>query len=402
MKIDIINWIKEFLILSVQDKYKEEFEQEIDKINLARAKVTLITSIIIEMMVITAYCIFKKGSVFEKPGVYYGIMYILLLVTMIVFLVVFSRLGSNISKHAKVIRVVFVAFTIYILIWCALISVLDQLTYGQVIVYIMATVAVSVIPYYKPVTMLLIYLPVHIIFMAFMLRFQKSNYVQYANKLNSSTFLMISLAISYMRYKKQIEDFKNRKIIQEKNEELKRVNKELEEANHKLDILSQTDSLTRVFNRFAFDKAIEAEWNRCKRYSMPLSLIIVDVDFFKAYNDNYGHQAGDVCIRRIAEALSSCLERPTDFVARYGGEEFGVLLPGIEKEEAYLLSERMRKKVEELAIPHEHSAASRWVTISMGVNTAFPSLEPSLEGFIRAADMALYKAKEMRNTTVTV
>lgn len=281
-----------------------------------------------------------------------------------------------------------------ILFWCEGISLLDQLSSGQIIVYAISIIAIAVTPIFKPITLLLMYLIVHLPFLFFLPYFQKSSDILWANCINSTTFLIISWMISCIRYKNQVDDFNNRKIIQKKNDELKRVNQKLEK-------LSQIDSLTGIFNRFVFDKTIEAEWDRCKRYFIPLSLIMIDIDFFKAFNDSYGHQAGDDCLRQVSRVLSSSARRSSDTVARYGGEEFAVVLTHMEKESALEFAEQLRKKVEQLAIPHMYSSISNYITISLGICTVIPSDMLSIEQFIKTADEALYEAKKCRNKVVS-
>jgi diguanylate cyclase (GGDEF)-like protein len=127
---------------------------------------------------------------------------------------------------------------------------------------------------------------------------------------------------------------------------------------------------------------------------------MIDIDFFKAFNDNYGHQTGDDCIRLVAEVLSACAKRSSDVVTRYGGEEFAIILPHMENENALELAEKMRIMVEELAIPHAYSCISEYATISLGVNTIIPSDKSSVEEYIRTADKALYEAKKSRNNIV--
>ena len=122
-----------------------------------------------------------------------------------------------------------------------------------------------------------------------------------------------------MRYNRHVIAFKDHKLVEEKSIELERLNLELQEANKKLEELTRIDGMTGIYNRIMFDRTIRAEWDRCRRHGMPLTLMMVDVDFFKSFNDNSGHQAGDICIRRIAEALSDCAKRASDSVARYGG-----------------------------------------------------------------------------------
>jgi len=230
--------------------------------------------------------------------------------------------------------------------------------------------------------------------------FQESAQLLFGNSINSTTFVIMSWAISCMRYKKQAEDFFNKKIILEKNDELRMINMKLQEANKKLEIMSMTDYLTGIFNRLSFETAIKEEWSRCKQHSIPLSLIMVDIDSFKEFNDNYGHQAGDCCIKLVADVLTSYAIRSSDKVARYGGDEFVVLLPHTDKENALNLAEKMRKNVEEKSIPHLFSNISDHVTISLGINTIIPSDESSIDEFIRNTDKALYMAKKKRNCSV--
>jgi len=127
---------------------------------------------------------------------------------------------------------------------------------------------------------------------------------------------------------------------------------------------------------------------------------MVDIDFFKEFNDNYGHQAGDCCIKLVADVLTAYAKRSSDKVARYGGDEFVALLPHTDKEYALNLAEQMRKGVEEKSVPHLYSSVSDHVTISLGINTIIPSDESSIDEFINNTDKALYMAKKRRNCSV--
>ncbi len=160
-----------------------------------------------------------------------------------------------------------------------------------------------------------------------------------------------------------------------------------------LEQLAMLDGLTGIPNRRRFTAVYEQEWRRCMRDGVALSLIVVDVDLFKAFNDTYGHAAGDEVLRRIATTLQTSLRRPGDFVARYGGEEFVILLPGVDREGAIALSEHARADIEAEHIPHAVSPVAPWVTISLGGATLIP-LEgaPSTELF-GLADTYLYEAK---------
>jgi diguanylate cyclase (GGDEF)-like protein/PAS domain S-box-containing protein len=168
---------------------------------------------------------------------------------------------------------------------------------------------------------------------------------------------------------------------------------QLEVANQELHRLASLDGLTQVANRRHFDAFLEREWRRLIREQKPLSLILCDVDFFKNYNDTYGHQAGDRCLQEVAKALVQASRRPADLVARYGGEEFAVVLPNTEAEGALHVAESMRLLVKGLMIDHSQSSVSQYVTISLGVVSIIPTLETSPSKLIAATDIALYKAK---------
>ena len=173
----------------------------------------------------------------------------------------------------------------------------------------------------------------------------------------------------------------------------------LAEANARLEELSLSDALTGIANRRHFDRRLEEEWRRCRRFGLPLAEVLLDVDLFKAYNDALGHPAGDECLRRVAGALSDRLRRAGDLVARYGGEEFVALLPGLSLADAYVVAEHLRTRVEALRIPHP-SGKDAIVTVSAGVASVVPGHGPASR-LTSAADAALYEAKRRgRNQSV--
>jgi diguanylate cyclase (GGDEF)-like protein len=174
----------------------------------------------------------------------------------------------------------------------------------------------------------------------------------------------------------------------------------LEEANRQLQRLVLIDGLTGTTNRRHFDTAILNEWERAQRNNKPLSFIIVDIDYFKSYNDNYGHQMGDICLKKVANALMNAARRSSDLVARYGGEEFGIILPGTDSAPGLELAEKIRSTVESLKIKHEQSQVSDYVTISLGVATIKPRADVLPECLVKAADAARYRAKEAGRNVV--
>jgi diguanylate cyclase (GGDEF)-like protein len=189
--------------------------------------------------------------------------------------------------------------------------------------------------------------------------------------------------------------------LQEKNEKLQQSLKALEEANRKLENLSNIDCLTGVFNRRHFNERLTFEYERLSRSRGELSLILMDIDHFKDYNDCYGHIAGDECLTRVAKALQSGISRSSDFCARYGGEEFVCILPETDKNGGYLIAEKIRSSIESLCIEHRKSNASQYVTISLGVATIQYSSNETAIDCVHKADMALYQSKKFGRNRVT-
>ena len=168
--------------------------------------------------------------------------------------------------------------------------------------------------------------------------------------------------------------------------------RELEGVNKMLERFSYLDAVTGIANRRNFDDYLELEWRRVRREGAPLSLLMIDIDHFKLFNDTYGHPKGDECLKEVAQALRRALHRPGDLCARYGGEEFAVILPGTDAQGAAGVAESLRSSVESLGVAHEASSTSV-VTISVGVGTATPGDQASAESLVSVADKALYDAK---------
>ena len=157
--------------------------------------------------------------------------------------------------------------------------------------------------------------------------------------------------------------------------------------------LSYLDGLTSIANRRHFEEVLSTEWYRALRDSRPISLLLMDLDYFKAYNDTYGHLRGDDCLKQVANIISKTVKRPGDLVARYGGEEFVVILPNTDNCGATIVANKMRHNVESLRIPHTGSLVSDYVTISIGTATLIPEANQSTKILMEAADTALYQAK---------
>jgi diguanylate cyclase (GGDEF)-like protein len=157
--------------------------------------------------------------------------------------------------------------------------------------------------------------------------------------------------------------------------------------------LSVIDDLTGMPNRRHFNQRLEEEWRRATRTSSPVTLVMMDVDHFKQYNDNYGHGAGDECLRRVAQVLGTVIHRTADMVARYGGEEFAAILPATDVEHGMQIAERFRQVVNSLGLEHGYSSTNEFITISVGVATRVPQLQEEPHNLLQVADRMLYEAK---------
>lgn len=402
MLVSYIRRVKELFQLHIRSEARRDFQYGIRVLNTTRAMLISAIFLCMEILVLINTIVFHKDIFFINPEVYYRNMCLLLIPVTAIFLILFHLVQKELDKHQTASLILEITFTILILCWCAGISLIDIRHGGDALVYMIAVLVVAVTPIYHPMILLLIYFTVHTAFITIMLHNNSAAGDLFGSSLNSTTIIIISWAIAFMRYKNRGDDFLTKKKLQENAEELKRLNGKLEDANHKLEVLSMTDGLTGIYNRSAFERILDKEWKRCVKLQQYISLIMIDIDFFKAFNDNYGHQAGDVCLKHVAEVLTDCAESITNSVVRYGGEEFAIILPAVEEEDAGELAEKIRCSVEALNIPHDYSDVSSCVTISLGVHAIVPFEGESIEGFIRKTDKALYKAKKISRNRVVV
>jgi diguanylate cyclase (GGDEF)-like protein len=189
------------------------------------------------------------------------------------------------------------------------------------------------------------------------------------------------------------KDFLMARLLQEEQDKVRRINQELSERNEELKGLAEVDDLTKIPTRRMWEQELKRGWRRMVRTSRPLSLLLCDVDGFKAFNDTYGHQAGDECLIKIARAIQASARRPGDYAARYGGAEFAVVLQDTGLEGAQHVAERICKAARSLAIPHTGSKVAKHVTVSVGAASIQPTLEREPETLVRKADECLYQAK---------
>jgi diguanylate cyclase (GGDEF)-like protein len=203
------------------------------------------------------------------------------------------------------------------------------------------------------------------------------------------------------RVRHQITILQQQQQLIVQNNQLRQTEIALQQANLELERIANTDCLTQLANRRCFDTVLKQEWQRLRREQQPLSLVLCDIDYFKNYNDRYGHPTGDACLRQVAQVISDCIKRPADIVARYGGEEFAIILPNTNQEGAIAVVEFIRLTLQSLQIPHAASAIAAYITVSAGIACLVPALNSSYQQLIAAADIALYRAKAAgRNTWI--
>ncbi|MCB2191933.1 MAG: diguanylate cyclase [Deltaproteobacteria bacterium] len=209
-------------------------------------------------------------------------------------------------------------------------------------------------------------------------------------------FLLVVAVVGYIKVRTRAYE----KRLKEKERIQKHLERQVEErtaglqaANTELARLSNIDGLTSLYNRRFLDAKLEDEWKRHLRSGSPLSMLLCDLDYFKQFNDNYGHQAGDNCLVAVAQAIKKVLKRPSDIGARYGGEEFALLLINTDLDGALKIARDIQEAIHDLAIPHEASRVAPLVTISIGVVSMIPQRQGEADALVLLADQALYQSK---------
>lgn len=245
---------------------------------------------------------------------------------------------------------------------------------------------------------------VPIIFVTAIYKEQKYIFKGYERGAVDYIFKPIEPIILISKVKVFLNLYKQARQLREQAQQLEERLKELLElqvANDKLLTLSNLDSLTGIPNRRYFDHFLELNWRDSIRERRSISLIMIDIDYFKEYNDHYGHVKGDECLTNVANCIAATLRRPRDFVARYGGEEFAVVLPNSEGEGALQVAEAIRNNIIELFIPHETSKGIPQITVSLGIFSIIPMVSDKMEDIIKNADEALYMSKSLGRNKVT-
>jgi diguanylate cyclase (GGDEF)-like protein len=271
------------------------------------------------------------------------------------------------------------------LAWVAIFTGVLQIVRPGIEPYLMAAFTISAIIFQDVLRSTLIFGMGLLLMLAFAVPLQPDPLILRSEIINSLIFSALAFIISRVVFTMQLHNFRNARIIAEQK-------RELAASNEMLQRLSFLDPLTNIANRRYMQMVLEREWKLQARTGRPLAVIMIDIDWFKLFNDTYGHQSGDDCLKRVANALEAAVKRPTDLVARYGGEEFIVLLPQTDRQGSICTGNRLMEAIRDLKIENSGSPIGH-VTVSMGIASCAPLPDGDFADLIRSADYALYEAK---------
>lgn len=357
--------------------------------NIVRLKAMLVGLLFIQLVM--AFLIFVPGiySVLNEYKSFYISIYLINIPYLILFLAILHTMGNHIKPRTITFyRISILTGLMLLLIWGSTIKVFSPNNLLNPSMYLLILLIVSVIPYFNYWEIIAIISPAQIFLTIYLLAVQtydKQFLIQ--TLMDTWGFAFLALLISIVHYSERVRYFKKDNQLKKQNNLLKR---------H-----SEIDSLTGVFNRRKLDETMEIEWKRSSRTEKPFSFLLIDLDNFKTYNDEYGHIEGDLCLRKSATIMKNTLKRSLDTIFRYGGEEFGVILPFTDLKAAEIVAEKLRRNIENANICHVN-AEHKILTISIGLTSSIGDKDDTYKTMYLEADKALYAAKRSgRNKVIS-
>lgn len=389
--------------------YRQQFSTEISQFNIQRGKLLAAIVIGIELLLLVISLFSRFDHTHFEFGEY-ALMYILIVIATGLVWIVLSHFEHNLVQgfiNEKALNLTIITYITFIMTWGAVISLLDQALYGNIVVFLVNMLFGSFLFYIKNTHIIIPQLIAFFVLIIGLPYFQPSTDILIGHYINVSIFLVFMWLIARTNYDNYVKNFLSQKLIEEKSILLAQINEDLvleiqsrkqaqqglEVAHEQLMAISSLDYLTGIPNRRKLDEFLEAQWSTAVREQLPISIMMLDIDFFKPYNDTNGHIAGDRCLQAVAGVLNRCRREGKDFVARYGGEEFLFVATGMNKAETLLLGETIRAGIEALRLEHHISSISPYITISVGINWLMPTSKDLLPDAIGRADQALYQAK---------
>jgi len=397
--------------------YQQDFALEISRFNLNRGKNFVLIIMSIEIILLSLLVINRSSSDVFRYNLYAS-MYVLMIMVSFAFWAALSYLEKRLDDDPRYIKMFDAAatgFIIFGMVWGAVISLMDQALYGSIIAFLVNVFITTFMFYLKPSKIFFAQLFATALLFIGLPYYQSSSNLLIGHYANGSIFLIFLWYLARTNYLGFIQNFLNQKVIEEKSLELTQINdrlmkeiqiseraqNELKTANQQLRVISSLDALTGIPNRRRLDEVLLELWSMAVEKQLPFSIMMIDIDFFKFYNDTNGHLAGDQCLKAVAGVLNGCRRESFDFVARFGGEEFLFVAVGFNREVSLLLAEKIRSEVEALGIEHKSSTVAPIITVSIGISHLFPHKDDKPDIVLEEADQALYKAKaDGRNRVV--
>ncbi|MHB8127097.1 MAG: GGDEF domain-containing protein [Desulfitobacteriaceae bacterium] len=396
--------ISDLLRIDIEECEKENFKRSILVNNIRRGRILAKVIIGFEaFFAILDICALILNVYNRFYYSLYLMMYLLMIFINIVYLFFFKGLKDSKDISINQLRKLEIGLVTYLTLissWSSLVSLMDQKIYGQLMVFMVNIIIISVlflldnkkrfIPYVCSVLIIFIGLPF----------FQSSKDVIFGHYINLCVFIFTSWLASRIVFSSYCNDFKSKALLKETNILLEReieqntiIHMKLTEANYQLKKLALVDELTGIPNRRSFRNYIDIAFESYVKENTILSIIMIDIDYFKQLNDNYGHNKGDRTLRAVANQISSVVRHSMEFVARWGGEEFIYVAFNTDEEEIVKIAETIRNKVLALKIPHEFSRACGFISVSLGTCSIVIQDKVDVSKGIDLADKALYLAK---------
>lgn len=394
-----------FLKNNLDECEKENFRRSIISDNIHRGKTLAIIMIGFESVlalfdIITSLLKVDDRFHFDEYLLMYAIMICINIVYLFIIMM-YEKTDNHSSAQMKKMEITIVVYLTLIMSWSSIISLMDQKLYGHVIVFMVTVITTSVIYYLDNNIILIPYLISTLILAIGLPYFQRSSDVLIGHYVNLAPFLIISWLASRMIYFYYKNDFSSKSLLQKSNllleqeiEENKKINSRLAIANLQLKHAAIIDELTGIPNRRGFRNYIDVTFEGYIKSNSKLSVVMIDIDMFKQFNDNYGHEEGDKVLVSVAKKIDSIVKNTEGFFCRWGGEEFIYLVLNLTKEEIENLAETIRQSICELKIPSELIPNGDYLSVSIGTYSKTISDKDEVIEMINLADKALYIAKK--------
>ncbi len=366
----------------------DSFDVAIAKRNIANAQILLPVVILLQLINIVHVLFFSHSGLATSNNMTYFLLYVVLALFSFVGLWRGWRLRKRLPKSAKNVLLESIVFCGIFLLWSTILTLLDLRSSDDPTVFVITVFTASIFLHMAPgVSIPLFAVNEAILLIGYL-------WVRNGADLNSGIFIntmvmtIFAAMLSVMYYCNQSRDYAYVKTSAEKNAEI-------EHMNQRLKILVQTDPLTGLLNRRFMDEMLPGIWEQCQKAQKPLAFLMIDIDDFKHFNDQFGHQAGDQCIEKMAKVFQKYSDSANSYAFRYGGEEFAMVYLGLDKGASKELAETIRQEVESLF-------ADQHITVSVGVYHGLPQSQDTADAFIHKADRALYRAKTNHKNQVVL